>query len=106
MWKLYGGTFNVVMCWGCWHETADDAVITSPLVTPCRSAAAANLRAPPPAQLNSTADLQQLCTQQLGLCATGLLNPATADHARHLDNLGALQMKEAGKVGCQCSMGM
>ena len=67
--------------------------------TLCRSAAAANLRAPPPPQLNSTADLQQLCTEQLGLCVVGALNPGVAVHSRHLDNLGAIAMKEAGKVG-------
>lgn len=65
----------------------------------CRSAAATNMRAPPPPQLNSTVDLQALCTEQLGLCVVGVLNPGVAAHSRHLDNLGAIAMKESGKVG-------
>jgi hypothetical protein len=58
------------------------------------------MRAPQPPQLNSTADLQQLCTEQLGLCVIGVLNPGVAVHFRHLDNLGAIAMQDSGKVGC------
>jgi hypothetical protein len=56
------------------------------------------MRAPQPPQLNSTADLQALCTEQLGLCVVGVLNPGVAVHSRHLDNLGAIAMQDSGKV--------
>jgi hypothetical protein len=57
------------------------------------------MRAPQPPQLNSTADLQALCTEQLGLCVIGVLTPGVAAHSRHLDNLGAIAMQDSGKVG-------
>lgn len=64
----------------------------------CRASAATKMEAVHPLRLNSTTDLQQQCTGQLGLCVIGLLNPGTAEHRTKLDDLGAVAMKESGKV--------
>lgn len=49
-------------------------------------------------QANTTAHLQQLCTQRLGLCVVAWLNPATGEHLEQLGKLGIVTLKQSGKV--------